>query len=83
MAAQIILFAIVPSESAFYKKGLKIETDSGFILLQPDIVNKIKSLAFLETEQMDKSVTVILESNLRRSISLGSFSTVAQGHCWS
>lgn len=77
-----MLFATVPSESAFYKKRLKIETDSGFILLQPDIVNKIKSLAFLDTKQMDKSATVILESNLGRSISFGSFSAVAQGYCW-
>lgn len=49
VAVYIILFVTVLSESAFYKKGLKTGADSGFLLLQPDIVNKSKSLAILET----------------------------------
>lgn len=42
VAVYIILFATVPSESAFHNRGLKTGADSGFLLLQPDIVNKTK-----------------------------------------
>lgn len=76
-----ILFAMVPSESAFHKKGLKTGADSGFLLLQPDIVNKTKSLALSGTEQMGRSVTVISEVYLRRAVSFASCSAVAQGYC--
>lgn len=80
VAAYIILFATVPSESAFHNRGLKTGADSGFLLLQPDIVNKTKSLALLEMEQMGRSVTVVSEVYLRRAASFASCSAVAQGY---
>lgn len=81
MAAYIILFVTVPSESTFHKKGLKTGADSGFLLLQQDIVNKTKTLAFSEMEQMGRSVAVSSEVYLRRAISFASCSVVAQGCC--
>lgn len=81
MTAYIILFATVPSESAFHKKGLKMEAGSDFNSLQPNIVNKIKSLIFLETEQIGRCATVLSEAYLRISISFASCSAAAQGYC--
>jgi len=82
VAAYIILFATVPSKSAFQKKGLKTGADSGFLLLQPDIVNKTKSLALSETEQKGPIyITVISEVCIRRAVSFASRSAVAQGYC--
>lgn len=49
--------------------------------MQPDIVNKTKSLALSETEQMGRSATVISQGYLRRAVSFASCSSVAQGYC--
>lgn len=38
VAAYIIMFVSVASDSAFHKVGFKTGADAGFLLLQPDIV---------------------------------------------
>lgn len=81
VAAYVIMFVALPSDSAFHKVRFKRGADAGFLLLQPDTVKKPQSLVLSETKQMSSSAAIISEVYPRGPVSLASCSAAAQGYC--